>query len=309
MSRGWDLTRRIERINGVTARPDFTGFMENRFEDTLAGNVFDQNLMLRVMRRMHPLVRITLVAKESAEHWRVIGVFVSDDHPTYAVFIDCNQAIHRPRICFELISSAEAMGFVSVDSEYQHHLFSEIMFRIGCCILGHTPLDDFEAFGVTTTPESQGVGGWRGVWETYNDEDTGEPQAGERYWRGEIYGPTRIGEVYERNENERGWLLDSHAYGAFEPEPESIIDDTHMHPEIPLLGEELLPEIKPMWREDRPIIYFKKTRVKHPYWIEETRCSACGQRIIISLAEAQCPTGIPATLVKCGSCKREFQFH
>ena len=310
MTQEWDLTRRIERINGVTARANRDNFLHeltgNLTSDKLEGNEFGDELKVSVLSRMHPLVRITLVPKETAEHWRVIGVFVSEDHPTYAVFIDCNQPIHRPKICFELISAGEAMGFVSADSDYQHHLFSEIMFRIGCCVLGHTTLDDFEAFGITTTPESQGVGGWCGVWETYNDEDS-TFHDGFKLWRGEIYGPTIIDSTYERNENERGWLLDSHAYGAFEPEP--IDGDTHMHPEIPLLGEELLPEIKPMWREDRPIIYFKKTRVKHPYWIEETRCSACGQRIIISLAEAQCPTGIPATLVKCGSCKREFQFH
>ena len=254
MTQEWDLTRRIERINGVTARANRDNFLHqlthNLTSDKLDGNVFGDELKVSVLSRMHPLVKINLVTKETSGDWRVIGMFVSDDHPTYAVFIDCNQPIHRPKICFELISVAEAMGFIgNSDCEYQHHLFSEIMFRVGCCILGHTALDDFEAFGVSASFDSHGVGGWRGIWETYNDE---RAIIAANYWRGEI---------------------------------------------------------KPMWREDRPIIYFKKTRVKNPFWIEETRCNRCGQRIIISLAKAQCPKGIPATLVKCGSCKREFQFH
>ena len=304
MTQEWDLTRRIERINGVTARANRDNFLHqlthNLTSDKLDGNVFGDELKVSVLSRMHPLVKINLVTKETSGDWRVIGMFVSDDHPTYAVFIDCNQPIHRPKICFELISVAEAMGFIgNSDCEYQHHLFSEIMFRVGCCILGHTALDDFEAFGVSASFDSHGVGGWRGIWETYNDE---RAIIAANYWRGEIYGPTIIESGYERDGNERGWLLDSHAY-ATEPIDGDTTEESYD------LATDLFPEIKPMWREDRPIIYFKKTRVKNPFWIEETRCNRCGQRIIISLAKAQCPKGIPATLVKCGSCKREFQFH
>ena len=62
MTQEWDLTRRIERINGVTARANRDNFLHeltgNLTSDKLEGNEFGDELKVSVLSRMHPLVRM-----------------------------------------------------------------------------------------------------------------------------------------------------------------------------------------------------------------------------------------------------------
>jgi len=68
----------------------------------------------------------------------------------------------------------------------------------------------------------------------------------------------------------------------------------------------------PTVAREHPPIYKEKRTSLHidlggDFWVEETRCPSCAQRLIIHAPASMCPSGRPVGLtVKCGDCKHSF---
>lgn len=63
-------------------------------------------------------------------------------------------------------------------------------------------------------------------------------------------------------------------------------------------------ELPPIYKERRTSLHIN---LGGDFWVEETRCPNCAQRLIIHAPASMCPSGRPVGLtVKCGDCKSSF---
>lgn len=63
-------------------------------------------------------------------------------------------------------------------------------------------------------------------------------------------------------------------------------------------------ELPPIYKERRTSLHIN---LGGDFWVEETRCPMCAQRLIIHAPASMCPSGRPVGLtVKCGDCKSSF---
>lgn len=68
--------------------------------------------------------------------------------------------------------------------------------------------------------------------------------------------------------------------------------------------EEPMTVLPPIYKERRTSLHIN---LGGDFWVEETRCPRCAQRLIIHAPASMCPSGRPVGLtVKCGACKSSF---
>lgn len=84
------------------------------------------------------------------------------------------------------------------------------------------------------------------------------------------------------------------------PVPAAMSEDDPMPP-----AEAGQPKVlPPIYRERRSVLHID---LGGDFWVEETRCPECAQRLIIHTPASMCPSGRPVGLtVKCDDCKHSF---
>lgn len=124
-------------------------------------------------------------------------------------------------------------------------------------------------------------------------------------WEGRIYSPSRclragVSPDSEMNDRERrGWEMGEAIFNTVS----DLTTDSDEEP-APLGQDDLLSELPPIYKERRASLHIN---LGGDFWVEETRCPACSQRLIIHAPSSLCPSGRPAGLtVKCGDCKHSF---
>ena len=285
-----------------TANPDWL----NQHKGELA-----QTIQSKVLATANSSLKIELATRDLAFEYEMIAQIAPALQPSsgdsiYGLFIAKYRPAHMPHVIVEQITPNQVAAFQESYVPYRHCLLHEITMRVFTTIFSGTDGDDFSAFGIWNDldhPEKQfhvydGAFDWFSVWEKYETIGLHTP------YQGYVFGP--LGMAYdpaigEASEEVHARLMaqetDISLYNSDAPPTVSETD------EAPPIEH----KIEPCWKEQRPIIYHQRNRAK--YWVEETRCKSCGQRIIIHLNKAQCPNGAPDVKIKCATCKNPFQFH
>lgn len=270
----------------------------------------DDDMVAEILVTQNPLLKITLSGRDLKLEYVMIAQIAPALSPSlgdamYGLFMATNQPIHLPIVCVEQITPNQGKDFQEQYKPYQHSLLHEITMRVFVAIFSGTENEDFSAFGI-----------WNNVFtetEVYSGSEYDWTYVHEKYrtsvvsYSGYVFGACggtfddereftdEHGATIQRITSER---MDIAMYGT------GINDETEASSPVQVVEEHI---IEPCWKEQRPIIYHQRNRAN--YWVEETRCKSCGQRIIIHLNKAQCPNGAPDVTIKCATCKIPFQFH
>ena len=270
-------------------------------------------LQARVLTTANSSLKIELSVRDLAFEYEMIAQIAPALQPSsgdsiYGLFIAKYRPAHMPHVIVEQITPNQVAAFQKSYVPYRHCLLHEITMRVFTTIFSGTDGDDFSAYGIWNDldhPEKEmyveGRFDWFSAWEKYETIGSHTP------YQGYIFGP--LGMAYDPEndgvaEYVHASLMASETDISLYNSDAPSVSETD---EIPtdFFGAEY--KIEPCWKEQRPIIYHQRNRAK--YWVEETRCKSCGQRIIIHLNKAQCPNGAPDVSIKCATCKNLFQFH
>lgn len=285
----------------------------------------DDDMATEILGTQNPLLKITLSGRDLKLDYAMIAQIAPAEMPSsgdamFGLFMATNQPEHLPIVCVEQITPNQVKDFQLTYKSYRHSLLHEITMRVFVAIFNGTEDEDFSAFGIWNnvfTEEAVWSGDseydWSAVHEKYRITSRG--------FSGYVFGA--LGDRFDPLTVEDGKdagivarilseTIDIEMYGTrsgeYNADGEFSYDadrgETEASSPVQVVEEHT---IEPCWKEQRPIVYHQKNRAT--YWVEETRCKSCGQRIIIHLNKAQCPNGAPDVKIKCAACKVPFQFH
>ena len=272
-------------------------------------------IQANILMNQNPTLRIFLQPRDLSNDYDLIGVVQSTNGlSSFGIYIARNKEPHQPQVCVELMTPAAATEASERPNhwDFKHALLNQIVHRVAAVIFSDIEGHDFGAFGVygtsTLTPRFLITSDYD--WQTIKENalrNVGRID-GEPYWKGSIQCPRDASYTTDdHHSKDRGILWDELIYNV----PAVSDADTHVYVEEEDT-KSVIPEkwhtIKPMWKEHTPIVYYNRNQANQ-FWIEETRCKTCGQRIIVHLSKAQCPEGTPDTTIRCSACKNDFQFH
>ena len=209
---------------------------------------------------------------------------------------------HRMEVCLKTIPPREAHEFQEalMDGDERknaiHTRLSQVMHRLVA----------FAASGDVETHSSFGIEGTEHALSAFlADLTTG---SGEE-WNGRVYAPARHTGTHPQGEHtasalRRGWEMGEDIW-TDNPTPwggwPTMSEDFAFEDEAVAARPQVLP---PIYKEKRTSLHIN---LGGDFWVEETRCPSCAQRLIIHAPASMCPSGRPVGLtVKCGDCKHSF---
>jgi hypothetical protein len=202
---------------------------------------------------------------------------------------------HRMKVCVKTVSpraahdfQAELMGGEEERKNAVHTRLSQVMHRL-LAFVANCDVRDAGAFGIEGEEESL---------ESFLRDCMVHEGA---KWGGRVFAPARCQtDIVNTQPMRRGWAMGEQIW-TDNPAPW----DAH-----PPAEEQESPA--PTVVREHPPIYKEKRTSLHidlggDFWVEETRCPSCAQRLIIHAPASMCPSGRPVGLtVKCGDCKHSF---
>tara|TARA_R110000803_G_scaffold112624_4_gene180959 strand:- start:1467 stop:2378 length:912 start_codon:yes stop_codon:yes gene_type:complete len=301
----WSGRAKQWRIEGISGSNQFDG------KQIMFPVGMDSDVLMNVLTRQNPTLRIILQARKLDFEYELIGVVESTSGASsYGIYIAAGMPPHQAHVCVELMTPAEAVRS-NADAfwQFRHALLNQIVHRVACAVFSDISASDFDAYGVFPDGEFSSkafpIGNDLDWCRLKRDAFDGS------IWTGSIHCPRGIaiahqfdigGPAFARSE-----LYDACIYTDTSDLPNEA--DTEVYDED---ADSVIPKrwatVKPMWQEHTPIVYYNRNQ-RNQFWIEETRCKTCGQRIIVHLNKAQCPEGTPDTTIRCSACKSDFQFH
>jgi len=262
-----------------------------------------------VMRTVHAIAETPMLGEiviQQNSEWAdtdeaiQIGVLWPTDRVPQGIFmrgLGCAPK-HRMKVCAKSISpraahefQVELMGGEDERKNAVHTRLSQVMHRL-LAFVANCDVGDAGAFGIEGEEESL---------ESFLRDCMFHGGAG---FSGRVFAPARCQTAIVNHtlspQMRRGWAMGEEIWtdnpvpwgGASPAEEEES--------PVPTVAR----EHPPIYKEKRPSLHID---LGGDFWVEETRCPSCSQRLIIHAPASMCPSGRPVGLtVKCGDCKHSF---
>jgi len=240
-----------------------------------------------------------------------IGVIWPKDRVPQGVFMRGQGCApkHRMEVCLKTISPRDAHDFQSVlqgetemvsapKNNAVHTRLSQVMARL-IGFIANGDWDEGGAFGICGETENLA-----GLINSARS-DASSPTIG---WKGRLYAPQRFSTTSRRYADaiRRGWEMGDAIWTNIPSEWDGETNEWEGFPRVVEHDENpfVVQELPPIYKERRASIHIN---LGGDFWVEETRCPKCAQRLIIHTPASMCPSGHPVGLtVKCGDCKHSF---
>jgi hypothetical protein len=308
----WNGLNASWRINGPLVQEGATLF--DGWQIDFPNGMTDA-IQTNILLKQHPTLRIHLQRRDLENDYENIGVVQSTNGlSSFGIYMAKNKPPHQPEICVDLMTPATAAAITEDNGgfAFRHALLNQIVHRVAVCIFSAIEGSDFGAFGVYSSgtydpnePFRINSGfDWQGIKQNAIEYDS------KPFWQGIVNcpRPTSVGPF---TSTEKPRTVDKRIYANLYDTAHSDYHGADADTQVYVEEEDITPvihTIKPMWKEHTAIVYYNRNQ-SNQFWIEETRCKTCGQRIIVHLSKAQCPEGTPDTTIRCSACKNDFQFH